>query len=125
MGKDSGSIICFSVVIVAFVIGLLFIQFWLPSSGTHTGIVTATEKNWLIWTTNLAYFKTSQYTSQEDKYCVVDNDVFSDLKKYQANNTEVTVTFENPIITPRWECGSGGISIIVDVEPKVTKVVKK
>jgi len=90
------------------------INFWLPSKGTHTGIVTAVEDNWHIWTTTLVYFKTNPMSSQENRYCVVDPVIKAKLQNYQLNQTRVTIFYENGFFVPKWVCNAGE-TIITDV----------
>jgi hypothetical protein len=107
---------------------IVFLAVWLevygfrpPTSGEHTGIVTATEKNTNFpfgWVTKIAYFKTSQYATQEDVYCVTNDTLFGQLQQYQQGQTTVTITFGNGWWDmPWWACG-GGDTIINSVTIK-------
>ena len=91
-------------------------NFWWPSSGSHTGYITASETNWFLWYTKAAYFKTQTESSQEDTYCVVDQNLFNQMQEYQNKQQRVTITFANGLFVPKWECGSG-LSIITSVVP--------
>ena len=103
------------VVILLLASGVLLINFFgVPSNGTHTGTVTATETNTLFGKTMTAYFKTNIQSSQEDSYCVRDSQVFQQLKDAQEAQKTVTISFENPIFVFKNECWNG-ISIITKV----------
>jgi len=86
------------------------------SNGIHTGFVTALEYNSnLIWEANLVYFKSERESSQEDTYCVNDEDVKKSLEKAQRDKKEVTIYYENNFFMWKWQC-NGGLSIIYKVE---------
>ena len=94
----------------------IFINTWEGSQGEHTGIVTAVEHNDnLFWDSDIAYFKTDERSSQEDKYCIANNQVMEDLKRLSALKEKVTITFSNPLPTWNSEC-NGGISIITGIK---------
>ena len=61
--------------------------------GEHTGFVTATEKHGIFFKTNTAYLKTDTQSSQEDNYCVIDEDVYSQLQRYSVEKTHLNVYF--------------------------------
>ena len=84
--------------------------------GSHTGVVTAVEyTSNIIWGANLVYFKTVRESSQEDVYCVNDENVKNQLFEAQKNKKEVTIYFKNDFIMWKWQCNGGG-SIIYKVE---------
>ena len=86
------------------------------SIGSHTGVVTAVEYNSnIIWDANIVYFKTVRESSQEDRYCVNDEDVKNQLIESQKNKKEVTIYFKNDFIMWKWQC-NGGETIIYKVE---------
>lgn len=63
------------------------------SDGSHVGYVTSVEKKGLFFKTMTAYVKTDVQSSQEDDYCVVDEDVFNQLKILSEKHTHVEVTY--------------------------------
>jgi len=67
-----------------------------PTNGSHTGYVTAVEKNGIIWKTGRVYVKTDTQSSQEDKYCVKDQVIYDELVKAQTNKEKVTLKFSSP-----------------------------
>lgn len=86
------------------------------SRGTHTGVVTAVEYNSnIIWDANIVYFKTVRESSQEDKYCVNDENVKNQLIEAGKNKKEITIYFKNNYIMWKWQC-NGGESIIYKIE---------
>lgn len=104
-----------------FVLGLLgllvfstFFSLFTPTEGSHTGFITAVEKNGVIWKTGRAYVKTDTQSSQEDQYCVRDQRVYDELVKAQTSKEKVTVKFNAPLIVAKWDCG-GEDAIIYDV----------
>ena len=110
--NDAFGLILVLVIIFSILTTIAFIfGFRTPTQGQHTGIVTATEKNTNFpfgWITKGVYFKTSMYTSQEDQYCVIDDSLYQQLEYYQANQTVVTINFENGWFSmPWWLCGMG------------------
>ena len=73
----------------------MFFYVHYPSSGEHTGYVTSVENSGFIFNTSSAYFKTNTQSSQEDKYCVTDPEIISELKQYQESNQNITIEFSN------------------------------
>jgi len=86
------------------------------TAGSHTGVVTAVEYNSnIIWDANLVYVKTVRESSQEDVYCVNDEELKAQLIEHQKSKDEVTLRFENDYIMWKWDC-NGGLSIITAIE---------
>ena len=86
------------------------------ANGEHTGIVTAVEYNHgILWGSNLAYFKTDQQSSQEDKYCIISEAVKEQLINVSKNREIVTIHYENPYWVWSWEC-YGGESFITKIK---------
>jgi hypothetical protein len=73
--------------------------------GEHTGYITAVEKNGAIWKTGRAYIKTDKSSSQEDAYCVENQEVFNQLKEKAVNQEKITVVFHSEMIIAPWRCG--------------------
>lgn len=90
-------------VIVGFV-SLFFISHVGKTHGTHNVYVTAVETNGIIWSTNRAYVKTSQQSSQEDTYCVKDAAVLAQLKDAVATGKDVVITYDHPLVEWIWNC---------------------
>lgn len=89
-----GLVIFLIVSMVLFIVAMPFVTIrYQTSSGEHTGYVTAVEKNGIIWKTGRAYVKTDTMSSQEDKYCVIDPDVYQQLQQYAATKTHVNVYY--------------------------------
>lgn len=95
---------------------LIFINNIQGKTGEHTGIVTAVQyqKN-IMWNEELAFFKTSEETTQEHKYCIDGKETKEKLIQASRNKTMVTIHYDNPFFTMRWDC-NGGVSIIKSVE---------
>ena len=111
-------ILIFSIIAVFFIFlffALIFVSGIGASKGQHTGIVTAVEQNDnIFWDANIVYFKTSDQTTQEDKYCVDDLDIKKELEQVAREKKIVTIKFENNFFFMKWEC-NGGISIITAI----------
>lgn len=97
------------------VVFLTFFSFFKPTEGTHTGYITAVEKNGIIWKTGRAYVKTDTQSSQEDYYCVKDENVYSELVTAQKNKEKITIKFNAPLIVANWDCG-GENAIIYGID---------
>jgi len=63
------------------------------SKGEHTGFVTSVERTGLIWKTGKAYIKTDVSSSQEDTYCVMDQEVYAQLEQAAKDRKKVTIKF--------------------------------
>jgi len=74
-------------------------------NGEHTGIVTAVERNGLIWKTWTIYFKSDVQSSQEDDYCVIDNSLIDKLKDFSENKTKITITYDDYLFIGYGLCG--------------------
>lgn len=90
----------------------IFGSFHSPTSGEHTGYVTAIENTGLIFHTWTVYFKTNTESSQEDRYCVIDTNILDQLKYYQKESLKVTVKYDNGFFVPFWQCKSKDSSVI-------------
>ena len=104
--------------IILLVIGLpihaMFISNIGATSGTHKGVITAVETNSFIVTNQRAYVKSSAETTQEDTYCVQDQNVYKKLEEASQNSEVVTIKFAHPLVEWRWNCSGEG-AIITEV----------
>lgn len=71
----------------------------------HTGYITAVEKNGLIWPTGRVYVKSELSSSQEDAYCVEDENVYKLLKEKSIKKENVTLIYKSEAIVAPWRCG--------------------
>lgn len=78
------------------------------SEGEHTGFVTAAQKNGLFFTTGRAYIKTDLASSQEDMYCVIDDEVFKKLEELARNKEKVTFQYRGWFENGIENCGGEG-----------------
>lgn len=118
MNKRGG--IISSIVMIIIFIGLIFIAFCIRTIGTstgfHNGVVTAVEHNSnILWDSDLVYFKSDAQSTQEDRYCVNDEDLKNKLLRASNANQRVTIKYSNDFLLWVWEC-NGGESIIYAVE---------
>lgn len=84
-------------------------------NGSHTGYITAVEKTGVIWKTGRAYVKTDLSSSQEDLYCVTDEDVYKTLEQKSANKEKVTLHHHSWLVAGVTHC-EGEDAIIERVE---------
>jgi hypothetical protein len=84
-------------------------------SGEHTGYVTAVERSGLIWKTGTVYIKTDLSSSQEDVYCVIDQNVYSKLEELARTKSSITVRFNDYLIKGFTNC-NGEPSVITSVK---------
>ncbi len=63
-------------------------------NGEHLGYISASETTGIIFKTKRIYFKTSLRSSQEDKYCVIDKDVYKRLQKVKPNQ-QIDIYYES------------------------------
>ena len=89
---------------------------YIKSRGEHTGIVTASENYGIFFKTNRVYFKTDTTSSQEDTYCVIDNEVYNRLRDLQTSKEKVTIYYIDYLWVSIKECGSYNGGIIIDVK---------
>ena len=85
------------------------------SNGQHTGYVTAIETNGLIFKTDSVYFKTDAESSQEDRYCVIDDSVKQELINVQKNKELITIKYISWLFTGWNNCKMSDIAIIIGV----------
>lgn len=110
--------------VAGLIFGLLYGIFILPfvgwhyetARGEHTGYITAVERTGLIFKTNRVYLKTDTQSSQEDSYCVIDQDVYSQLQQYSTQKQHVNAYFFDWAVAGITNCKGEG-AIIYKVEP--------
>lgn len=80
----------------------LWVIFWyLPANGIHintgegeqTGYITGVEKNGVIYKTYSVYIKSEVSSSQEDRYCVIDEQVVNKLKEKSISGERITIGY--------------------------------
>lgn len=92
---------CLSALIIVLMIvggiaGLSLIHYDPTRGGQHNGYVTAIEQGGIIYHNWSIYFKTDNSSSQEDLYCVMENDteLVKQLKEFNKNKTPVVINYE-------------------------------
>jgi hypothetical protein len=75
------------------------------ADGEHTGYITSVERTGLFFKTFRVYLKTDPQSSQEDSYCVVDPNIYSQLERFSQQKTQVTVSYFSWIISGIKNCG--------------------
>lgn len=78
------------------------------SEGEHTGFITAAQKQGIIFKTGRAYVKTDLASSQEDVYCVKDNEVLKALQEKAKTRERVTVKYRGDLVNGLTQCGEEG-----------------
>ena len=59
--------------------------------GSQVGYVSATETEGILFKTHRAYIKPTMESTQEDIYCVVDEQAYQDLVSAQSSNAKVEI----------------------------------
>ncbi len=84
---------------ILFVYGFFHLAFYgwhiQTSQGQHTGYITSVERSGIFFKTNTVYLKTDTQSSQEDAYCVIDPQVYSQLETLSQQKSHVTVNYIN------------------------------
>jgi len=88
-------------------ISMIFITRFGASYGTHSGYVTAVEynQNWIFGNYNV-YFKSDAQSSQEDVYCISNDDqvLAFELERAAASKERVVLHYANDFILWRNTC---------------------
>jgi hypothetical protein len=110
--------VCWISLVLLLIFGSLFLGIYIKTSdGEHTGFVTATETNGIIFKTNLVYFKTDTESTQEDEYCIIDKDLMEKLREKQLSKEKVTLIYEGFFNVPIYRCSWGyGGQIITGIK---------
>ncbi len=72
--------------------------------GQHTGYVTAVQRQGIFFKTWRAYIKTDVSSSQEDSYCIVDENVVKQLQTAAETKELITVTYFDWLFTGLANC---------------------
>lgn len=111
-------------VVAAIIFGLIWLVFIVPfvglhyetGRGEHTGYITAVERHGVFFKTNTVYLKTDTQSSQEDAYCVIDDEVYAELQKLSSVKQHVNAYFFSWFAAGIANCAGEG-DIIYKVEP--------
>jgi len=79
--------------------------------GQYVGYITGAETRGVIFKTGRVYMKTSLDSSQEDAFCVTDDEVFASLKEAQLTQEKIAVNTKDLGSTFPTECAGEGTSI--------------
>lgn len=86
------------------------------SEGEHTGYITAVERNGIIWKTPRVYMKTKLDSSQEDAYCVVENEeLLETLRQASIDEQRVTLEFVDWMVQGMSNC-KGEIAVVTSIK---------
>lgn len=115
---DLFMMICLGIVVFVLV-GLVFTKCCFSiigtSKGTHRGYITAVENTGLIFKTYSVYVKTDTQSSQEDKYCVVNESILPQIRESMESKTLVNINYDNGLFVPISSCSHGSESIITSI----------
>ena len=103
--------ICYCILILPFV-G----WHYQTTQGEHTGYITATETDGLLFKTHTVYLKTDTQSNQEDAYCVVDDSVFNQLEVAATSKERITVKFIDWFSRGISKCGGESGGVIVGIK---------
>jgi len=113
-------------IITVIVLFLGWCLFWnLPINGFHyetgtgsqVGFVSAVEKNGLFWKTGRVFIKPTLESTQEDVYCVSNQEVYSKLEVFSREKTNVKVSHVTYFANGLKNC-NGGESVVFNVEER-------
>ena len=75
------------------------------SQGTQTGTISAVEKNGWLFPMYEAYVKTNPQSSQEDRYCVIDPTVYTELQTLSSEQKISTISYIDYLVQGAKSCG--------------------
>jgi hypothetical protein len=107
-------VLCILLIALSLIISCFPVMMWETNHGEHTGLITASDKEGLIWKTWTIYFKTDAQSSQEDRYCLIDESLLEKIRDAQEKKQQVTIVYENYAIVGFPLCSGG--DIITDVK---------
>lgn len=103
--------------IVAMMSLLLLTSCWQTTrNAEHNGQVTAVELNGVVWPTWSVYVKTDISSSQEDQYCVEDQNLIPLMKNLSDSRAKVTFFYRDEFIIAPWRCSGSDQAIITGVK---------
>ena len=82
---------------------------WNTGKGLHVGYITAVETEGIIWQTGNAYIKTNYESTQEDIYCITNQQVYEQLRTFAEQKNNVQLNFHNELMTAPWRCATNTI----------------
>lgn len=112
--KTTSTLFLFIISILPFAVLTFFAVFGVhinTGQGQYTGYITATEKNGLFWKTSRVYLKTELSASNEDKFCVMDEAVLSQLEEASRSQEPVTIKYSSFFIEGLAYCDAEGAFI--------------
>lgn len=62
-------------------------------NGSQVGYVSAVEKDGIFFKTYRAYIKPTLESTQEDVYCVIDEEVYAQLADASVNNSKIKASY--------------------------------
>lgn len=117
--KALGFLIATAMIVAGLVGGYLLLAegiHYVTTEGEHTGVVTAVEKDGVIFKTDTAYVKSDVSSSQEEQYCVIDSDVKKELQDKASKTEKVTLKFNDYLVRGFSNCQSNAIGIITGIK---------
>jgi len=83
------------------------------SKGSHYGIITAKEKN--IFGAWDVYVKTSVQSTQEDKYCVLDESIIPSIEEAGKSGNRITIHYKDDVIR-NIKCTENVVAVMTGIE---------
>lgn len=87
----------------------------------QVGYITAIETNGLIFKADFVYLKSELESSQEEVWCVEDNELFNQLKEIRDKKERVKVYYHDELIYWPSRCHNGVASGMIDKIEILTK----
>jgi hypothetical protein len=108
------------IIVAILVVVFVFFMFWLclivpftgfnyeTGRGEHTGYITAVEKHGIFFKTGTAYLKTDTQSSQEDTYCVIDPEIYTQLQDSSSKKQHINAYFYSVVSAGITKCDGEG-----------------
>lgn len=85
------------------------------AKGTQTGYITSVEYyGGILYGSELVYIKSSLESTQEEVYCIINDNLKTTLIEAQVTQKPVTITYSNPLFLWNSDCYKG-LSIVNNV----------
>lgn len=110
-----GSLLLIAMIIIVPIIGLVT-GFGFPNKGEHVGYITAVEQGG-FGDNYTAYIKSELESSQEDVYCIQDENLVDTLREKSKTKENVVVVYSRGWFEPITVC-NGEPSVIINVTNK-------
>ena len=124
--KDENLSVCditFLILILCLMIGLILIIIFSftglhieDNRGSQVGYITTVETNGLVFKTNSAYIKSNLESSQEERYCVIDEEVKNQLVQAMESDQKIKIYFYDWLFRGVNNCKISDLDIIYKID---------